>query len=90
MRGFSSGFVSAARSAGWPAAAGAAVVQFMELQHTCITWLHEPRVDAITIAGVTGHSPVSVQAVIDRHHLIRTRKAVVRAFEARLEAKGRG
>ncbi|WP_232818366.1 tyrosine-type recombinase/integrase [Elioraea thermophila] len=63
---------------------------FMELRHTCITRLHEAGLDAITIAGVTGHSPESVQAVIDRHYLIRTRKAVVRAFKARLEAEGLG
>lgn len=40
--------------------------------------------------GVTGHTPGSVRAILDRHYLVRTGKAAERAFKARLEAERGG
>ncbi|WP_421988514.1 hypothetical protein [Roseococcus sp.] len=60
---------------------------FMELRHTAVTRLHEAGVDDLGIAGVTGHTPKSVRAVLDRHYLVRTEKAAARAFRQRIKAE---
>lgn len=67
-----------------------AELRFAELRHTAVTRLHEAGVDEQGIAGVTGHTPGSVRAILDRHYLVRTGKAAERAFKARLEAEREG
>lgn len=69
---------------GLPEVAG---LWFMELRHTAVTRLHEAGVDDLGIASITGHSPKSVRAVLDRHYLVRTEKAAARAFRKRLAAE---
>lgn len=46
--------------------------------------------DDLGISGITGHTPGSVRAILDRHYLIRTTKAAERAFRKRLAAEGEG
>ncbi|MCX8133167.1 MAG: tyrosine-type recombinase/integrase, partial [Roseococcus sp.] len=43
-----------------------AALRFAELRHTAVTRLHEAGVDEQGIAGVTGHTPGSVRAILDR------------------------
>lgn len=89
--------IRAAAAAGVPAAGDlpamdampdCADLRFMELRHTAVTRLHEGGVDDLGIASITGHTPGSVRAVLDRHYLIRTAPAAERAFRARLKAEG--
>jgi integrase len=91
--------VRAAATAGLPAAGElpalpprpeCAGLWFMELRHTAVTRLHEAGVDALGIAGITGHTEVGVQSILGRHYLVRTSKAAERAFRARLAAEGKG
>lgn len=63
---------------------------FMELRHSAVTRLHEAGVDALGIAGITGHTEAGVQAILGRHYLIRTSKAAARAFRARLADEAGG
>lgn len=63
-------------------------LRFMELRHTAVTRLHEAGVDELGIASITGHTPGSVRAILDRHYLIRTAKAAEGAFRKRLAAEG--
>ena len=67
-----------------PACAG---LRFMELRHTAVTRLHEAGVEDLGIAGITGHTPGSVRAVIDRHYLVRTEAAAADAFRRRIAAE---
>jgi len=62
-------------------------LRFMDLRHTAVTRLYEAGVDVQRIAGITGHTPDSVQAILDRHYIIRTAKAAEGAFRQRLEAE---
>ena len=64
-------------------------LRFMELRHTAVTRLNEAGEDALGIAGVTGHSPKTCQAILDRHYLARTEKAAEGAFRKRLAAERR-
>lgn len=73
-----------------PAMPACDALRFMELRHTAVTRLHEAGVDEQGIAGITGHAPGSVRAILDRHYLVRTSKAAERAFRARLQAEGGG
>ena len=63
------------------------VLWFMELRHTAVTRLHEAGVDFLGIAGITGHTPGTVQAMCDKHYLVRTAKAAEGAFRKRLAAE---
>lgn len=65
-----------------------AALRWMELRHTAVTALSAAGLDALAIAGITGHSPASAQAIIDRHYLIRTSAAAEHAFKARLAKEG--
>lgn len=67
-----------------------AELRFMELRHTAVTRLHEAGVDDLGIAGITGHTPGSVRAILDRHYLVRTARAAEGAFRKRLAAEGEG
>lgn len=71
-----------------PAMPECARLRFMELRHTAVTRLHEAGVDELGIAGITGHTPGSVRAILDRHYLVRTAKAAEGAFRKRLAAEG--
>jgi hypothetical protein len=73
---------------GIPAMPDCAGLIFRELRHTTVTRLHEAGVDEQGIAGITGHTPGSVRAILDRHYLIRTAKAAEGAFRKRLAAEG--
>jgi hypothetical protein len=53
-----------------------------------VTRLHEAGVDEQGIAGITGHAPGSVRAMLDRHYIVRTAKAAEGAFRRRLAAEG--
>ncbi|MDB5415065.1 MAG: hypothetical protein JWR10_3400 [Rubritepida sp.] len=64
-----------------------ATLWFMELRHTAVTRNHEAGVDDLGIASITGHTPKSVRAVLDRHYLIRTEKAAARSFKQRIRAE---
>lgn len=78
-------------AAGYQASIGAmpscADLRFMELRHSAVTRLHEADVDEQGIAGITGHTPGSVRAILDRHYLVRTAKAAEGAFRKRLQAE---
>jgi integrase len=63
-------------------------LRFMELRHTAVTRLHEAGVDYLGISGITGHTPGTVQAMCDKHYLVRTAKAAEGAFRMRLAAEG--
>jgi integrase len=63
-------------------------LRFMELRHTAVTRLHEAGVDYLGISGITGHTPGTVQAMCDKHYLVRTAKAAEGAFRKRLAAEG--
>jgi hypothetical protein len=56
------------------------------LRHTAVTRLAEAGCETPMIAGVTGHSLKTVEAIIDRY-LIRTRRLAAQAFKARLKAE---
>jgi hypothetical protein len=65
-------------------------LRFMELRHTAVTRLHEAEVSPLGISGITGHTEASVQAMCDKHYLVRTAKAAEGAFRKRLAAEGDG
>jgi hypothetical protein len=75
--------------AGLPPMPDCAGLLFRELRHTAVTRLHEAGVDDLGIAGITGHTPGSVRAVLDRHYLVRTERAAAEAFRRRLEHENR-
>lgn len=88
--------VRAAAAAGVPAEGNQAAIEgmptcaglrFMELRHTDVTRLHEAGVDYLGISGITGHTPGSVQAMCDKHYLVRTAKVAEGAFRKRLAAE---
>lgn len=61
-----------------------ATLQFRELRHAAVTRLHEAGVDPLGIAGITGHTPGSVQNILAKHYLVRTKAAAEAAFTRRL------
>jgi len=63
-------------------------LRWMELRHTAVTALKAAGLDALAIASITGHTAQSVQAILDRHYLIRTSEAAELAFKARLAKEG--
>lgn len=63
-------------------------LRWMELRHTAVTALHSAGLDALTISTITGHTSQSVQSILDRHYLIRTKEGAERAFRARLAKEG--
>ena len=65
-------------------------LRWMELRHTAVTALHGAGLDALAISTISGHTPSSVQAILDRHYLIRTKEGAERAFRARLAKEGEG
>ncbi len=68
-----------------PACAG---LIFRELRHTMVTRQHEAGTDNLGIASLSGHTPGSVQAILDKHYLIRTSEAAEHAFRRRLAKEG--
>jgi integrase len=60
----------------------------MELRHTAVTALKAAGLDALAISSITGHTAQSVQAILDRHYLVRTTEAAEQAFKARLAKEG--
>jgi integrase len=66
---------------------GCLELRFAELRHTAATRLHEAGVDEQGIATITGHTPGSVRAILDRHYLIRTERGAEAAFRRRLAAE---
>lgn len=50
-----------------PAMPSCAALRFMELRHTAITRRHGAGVDALGISRISGHSPKTVHAIIDKH-----------------------
>jgi hypothetical protein len=60
---------------------------FMYLRHTAVTRQAEAECDATLIHAITGHSIVSVEAIL-RRYLVRTRKLARVAFQKRLDAEG--
>jgi hypothetical protein len=84
--------------AGLPATAEAAAIPpmpdcanllFRELRHAAVTRMHEAGVDEQGIAGITGHTPSSVTAMLHRHYLIRTEKAAEMAIRKRVAAENK-
>ncbi len=73
-----------------PALPECAGLLFRELRHMAVTRMHLAGVDEQGIAGVTGHTPASVSAMLHRHYLIRTAGAAEIAFRKRLAAEGNG
>lgn len=73
---------------GLPAMPAVADLRWMELRHTAVTILKELGFDALDIAGITGHTVQSVQAILDRYYLIRTSQANEELFRARLAREG--
>lgn len=71
-----------------PAMASVANLRWMELRHTAVTALKAAGLDALAIATITGHTAQSVQAILDRHYLVRTSEAAEEAFKARLAKEG--
>jgi integrase len=69
---------------------GCAQLRFAELRHTAATRLHEAGVDEQGIATITGHTPGSVRAILDRHYLVRTERGAEAAFKRRLAAEEQG
>jgi hypothetical protein len=69
---------------GLPPMPACASLRWMELRHAAVTVLHAAGVDPLGIAAITGHTPGSVQSILDRHYLIRTSAAAEGAFRARL------
>jgi integrase len=67
-----------------------AELRFAELRHTAVTRLHEAGVDEQGIATISGHTPGSVRAILDRHYLIRTERGAEAAFKRRLAAEEQG
>ncbi len=64
-----------------------AALKFMHLRHTAVTRMAESGVDALAISGVTGHTPKSIDTIIERY-LVRTTALAARAFAKRLESEG--
>lgn len=75
---------------GLPAMPSVANLRWMELRHTCVTVLKAAGLDALAIAGITGHTVQSVTTMLDRHYLIRTAEAAEDAFRARMKKEGGG
>lgn len=73
---------------GIPAMPSVASLRWMELRHTCVTVLKAAGLDALAIAGITGHTVQSVTTMLDRHYLIRTSEAAEEAFRARMKKEG--
>jgi hypothetical protein len=71
-----------------PAMPSCTTLRWMELRHTAVTALKAAGLDALAIASITGHTAQSVQAILDRHYLIRTSAEAERAFTARLQKEG--
>lgn len=65
-------------------------LRWMELRHTAVTALKAAGLDALAIASITGHTAQSVQAILDRHYLVRTTEAAEQAFKARLAKESGG
>jgi len=63
-------------------------LRWMELRHTAVTALKSAGLDALAIAGITGHTAQGVQAILDKHYLIRTSAAAEDAFKARMKKEG--
>jgi hypothetical protein len=63
-------------------------LRWMELRHSAVTMLHQAGVDALGISTITGHSPATVQAILDKHYLIRTKEGAEAAFKARMAKEG--
>lgn len=63
-----------------------AALKFLHLRHTAVTRMAESGVDALGISGVTGHTPKSIDTIIERY-MLRTTKPAARAFAQRLESK---
>jgi integrase len=61
--------------AGAVAMPSCADLRFMELRHTAVTRLDEAGVDALGIAGITGHSSKTVVDMLEKYYLTRTSKA---------------
>lgn len=74
---------------GLPPMPSCAKLRWMELRHTAVTALKAAGLDALAIASITGHTAQSVQAILDRHYLVRTSEQAEHAFKARL-AKEQG
>lgn len=75
---------------GLPAMPSVASLRWMELRHTCVTVLKAAGLDALAIAGITGHTVQSVTTMLDRHYLIRTAEAAEDAFRARMQKESGG
>lgn len=73
---------------GIPAMPSCANLRWMELRHTAVTALHQAGLDPLAISSITGHTPQSVTAILDRHYLVRTSEAAEQAFKARLAKEG--
>ena len=71
-----------------PAMPSCASLRWMELRHTAVTALKAAGLDALAISSITGHTAQSVQAILDRHYLVRTTEAAEHAFKARLAKEG--
>lgn len=65
-----------------------AALRWMELRHTAVTAWSDAGLDALAIAGITGHTPETVQTILHRHYLVRTTAGAERAFKARLAREG--
>jgi integrase len=59
-------------------------LRFMELRHTAVTTLHGAGVDALGISRITGHSPKTAQAIIEKHYLGESEEGAAAAFGRRL------
>ena len=59
---------------------------FMHLRHTGITRLGEAEVDPTLISTVSGHSLVTINAILARY-MVRTSKMATLAFQRRLDAE---
>jgi integrase len=59
---------------------------YRHLRHTAVTRLAEAGCDVTSIAAVTGHSPRSINVIME-HYLVKTRKLARLAFEQRLSAE---
>lgn len=83
------GLPAAGDRADLPAMSSCAVLLYMELRHTAVTRLHGSGVDALGISRITGHSPKTAQAIIDKHYLGESEEGAVAAFRRRLDREGR-
>jgi integrase len=82
------GLPASAERAALPAMPSCAELRFMELRHTAVTRLHGADVDALGISRITGHSPKTAQAIIDRHYLGESEEGAAAAFRKRLAKEG--